>query len=97
MNFANFASLKHKEDKKIFAFKNLMVQISNHKVKDFNFTSSRLHDFTISLPEHLRCSSVRSKTQSFHQFSVNFVIEILDLTPRNSHLVTRNSQLILHP
>ena len=29
----------------------------------------------VRFPEHLRCSSVPSKTQSFHQFSVNFVKE----------------------
>ena len=37
------------------------------------------------LPEHLWCSSVRSKTQSFHPISVNFVIEIL--ASRNSYLI----------
>ena len=36
-------------------------------------------------PQHLWCSSVRSKTQSFHRFSVNFVIEIL--ASRISYLI----------
>ena len=36
-------------------------------------------------PEHLQCSSVRSKTQSFHPISVNFVIEIL--ASRISYLI----------
>jgi len=61
---------------------------SLHKGKSFSTPANRI---SVTFPEHLRCSSEPSKTLSFHNISVNFVIEIL--APRILH----PSSFILHP
>ena len=62
---------------------------SLHQGKSFSTPANRI---SVTFPEHLRCSSVPSKTLSFHHISVNFVIEYSHPALRIPH----PSSFILH-
>jgi hypothetical protein len=55
---------------------------SLHQGKSFSTPANRK---SVTFPEHLRCSSEPSKTQSFHLLSENFVIEKKACLNNNSH------------